>query len=701
MKSKIVLIVSLSLVIMLTFSLSHAEKRPFCISDFYKLKRIGDLALSHDGRKIAFTVTTYKFEDGKSHQTIWVMNADGSGLFQLTSEESNSHSPKWSPCGKSIAFISDRSGKEQLHLIPTDGGEAKQLTSISTGIKNPIWAHDGSFIIFTSNVYPECGADDRCNKDIKETWERGPLKAHVADSLLYRHWNFWKDGKVNHIFSVDMEGRVLDITPGRFDSPVFSLGGSLYDVSPDSKMVAFASKRVQHLAESTNSDIFTVRLGGEIQESSAESITSANEAADMTPCFSPDGKYLAYRTQRIPDYESDLWRLEVIELATGKHRLLTDSANFDYWVDDFEWSSDSKNIFFTAEVRGENPIYRLNLQSKKIEKVLSHATIDSFAVDAGEKFMVYIHRSVGEPWEIYRYDLKRSGPKKLTSFNQQIVDEVDIRPAERLTVPGAVGNDVEVFLVKPHNFDPGKKYPLIINVHGGPQSQWQDAFRGDWQVYPGAGYIVAFPNPHGSTGYGQTYTAAISGDWGGKVYEDIMKVVDHLAKLPYVDAERMGAMGWSYGGYMMNWILGHTDRFKCIASMMGVYDLKSKWGATEELWFPEWDLKGTPWTSKDYEKWSPSNFIPNFKTPTLIITGEKDFRVPYTQSLQLFTALQRMRIPSRLIVFPEAGHWPSWYEMAFYYLAHIDWFHKYLGGEPPPWSVEDFQRNRVFAKPKE
>jgi dipeptidyl aminopeptidase/acylaminoacyl peptidase len=265
-------------------------------------------------------------------------------------------------------------------------------------------------------------------------------------------------------------------------------------------------------------------------------------------------------------------------------------------------------------------------------------------------------------------------------------------------VKGADGAKIEVFIVKPHNFDPSKKYPLILNVHGGPQFQWQDSFRGDWQVYPGAGYVVAFANPHGSTGYGQDFTAEISGDHGGKVFEDLMKVTDELVKLPYVDPDRTGAMGWSYGGYMMDWFEGHTTRFKAIASMMGPFDLRSMYGATEELWFPKWDYKGQPWNSDQYEKFSPSYFVKNFKTPCLVISGERDYRVPYTQSLQMFTSLQEMNVPSKLIIYSNAGHWPSWYEMALYYTAHLEWFHQYLGGDAPPWTSEQFLRNAVFDK---
>jgi dipeptidyl aminopeptidase/acylaminoacyl peptidase len=275
--------------------------------------------------------------------------------------------------------------------------------------------------------------------------------------------------------------------------------------------------------------------------------------------------------------------------------------------------------------------------------------------------------------------------------------EVDVRSAEQMWVEGADGIKVQVFIVKPHDFNPDKKYPLILNVHGGPQGQWRDSFRGDWQIYPGAGYIVAFPNPHGSTGRGTEYTDEISGDWGGKVFEDLMKVTDALEKLPYVDTSRVGAMGWSFGGYMMDWFEAQTHRFKCLASMMGIFDLKSFWGATEETWFANWDLKGQPWNSDIYQKYSPSNYADNFRTPALIITGEKDYRVPYTQSIQFFTTLQALGIDSRLIIFKNNGHWPDFVKsMPLYYNAHLEWFHKYLGGAPAPYNSHKMVRNIAF-----
>jgi dipeptidyl aminopeptidase/acylaminoacyl peptidase len=677
-----------------------AEKRAFVLDDLYRLKTVGNLVLSPDGKLTAFTVSTPDFHKAKQVQAIWLMKSDGSDLRQATAGEAIDSGPFFSPDGKTLGFISNRSGSEQIYLMGLSGGEARKLTDISTGISGPLWSPDGKFIVFASTVYSECGADDACNKDIADTWDKGPLKAHMADALLYRHWNSWSDGKADHILSVDLEGKVRDLTPGPYESPVFSLGGDrMYDISPDTKWLVFASKRVADPAESTNADLFLQNLGEKITPDSARNLTAANKAWDGAPRFSPEGKKIAYLSQRAPGFESDLFRIAVVDCATGEAKLLTDRNTFDNWANEVRWTSDGKAIYFTAQEKAETPLYRFTPATGKFDKLAAHSNFDVFAIDPSGAFAIAVRRSIGDPSEVWRYDLAAGGvPRQLTFFNKPIKDEVDIRPGERLSVPGADGKPVELFLVKPHDFNPSKKYPLILNVHGGPQQQWMDSFRGDWQVYPGMGYIVALPNPHGSNGYGQDYCDSISGDWGGKVYEDVMKVTEYLSRLPYVDKDRMGAMGWSYGGYMMNWIEGHENPFKCLASMMGLFNLTSMYGATEELWFPEWDLKGTPWTSSDYQKWDPANHVKNFKTPMLVISGERDYRIPYTEALQMFTALQKMKVPSRLIIFSKAGHWPSWYEMSFYYLVHLDWFHKYLGGPPAPYNINEFLRNRAFKE---
>jgi dipeptidyl aminopeptidase/acylaminoacyl peptidase len=675
---------------------SQADKRRFTLEDLYRIRTMEDMLLSPDSRTVVFTLTTSDLAKAKRVKHIWVMDADGRDPRQFTYGEKGESSPVFSADGQWIAFVSSRDGDENLYIVAVNGGEAAQLTRVSTGVSDPLWSPDGKWIAFSSDVYPECGADDVCNKRIAQRWSQGPLHAHLADGLLYRHWTEWKDGKRTHILLANVStGAVRDMTPGDFDSPPFQLGGPLqYDFSPDSTELVFDSNHDRDPESSTNSDLWTIPLAG---NQPPRNLTASNPAFDGNPKYSPDGRFIAYRMQKQPGYESDRFRLALYDRTTGASRALTES--FPNWVDDFQWASDSKSLYFTAPVEGESPVFQVMVESGTIRQVLADKTIDSFAVSRDNRRLVYVRRSVGEPVEISAVDLtdgKASAPQRLSHFNDEVANEVDIRPAERMWVTGAAGAQIEVFIVKPHDFDPGKKYPLILNVHGGPQQQWQDAFRGDWQVYPGAGYVVAFANPHGSTGYGQDFTAEISGDWGGEAFEDLMKVTDALAQLPYVDPQRMGAMGWSYGGYMMDWFEGHTDRFKAIASMMGLFDLRSMYGATEELWFPEWDLKGQPWSSAQYEEFSPSYYVKNFKTPCLVISGEHDFRVPYTQSLQFFTSLQKMHVPSRLIIYSNAGHWPSWYEMALYYTAHLEWFHKYLGGEAGPWTTDQFLRNAVF-----
>lgn len=676
---------------------AYADKRAFTVEDLYRVKSISEVQVSPEGNTLMYVLGVTDLPRAKRISHIWMIGIDGNKNRQLTRSEKGESMPRFSPDGKWISFVSSRDGSSNLYLMPVGGGEAKQLTRISTGVSDPLWSPDGRSIAFSSDVYPECGADDACNKKISDRWEKGPLHAHMADSLLYRHWTDWRDGRRMHILLASVPtGDLRDLTPGDFDSPPFQLGGPLqYAFSPNGREFVYVSNHDNDPASSTNNDLWVIPLSD--KTNSPRNLTASNRAYDGSPKYSPDGHYIAYRSQKIPGYESDLLRVALYDISAGTSTVLTES--FRNWVDDFEWSRDSKALYFTGPVEGQTPIYRIDLDSPKITQVLQDRSIDAFALTPDQKRMVYIKRSVAEPAEIYRVDLsmdKASNPTRLTLANRELEDEVDIRPAETMWVEGAAGAKVQVFIVKPHGFDPATKYPLILNVHGGPQMQWADAFRGDWQVYPGAGYVVAFANPHGSTGYGQDFTAEISGDWGGRVFEDLMKVTDALGKLPYVDGERMGAMGWSFGGYMMDWFEGHTQRFKAIASMMGLFDLKAFHGATEELWFPEWELKGQPWNSKLYEKWSPDNSVENFKTPCLIISGERDYRIPYTQSLSFFTALQKRNVPSRLIIYSNAGHWPSWYEMALYYVAHLEWFHRYLGGGAPPWSAEQFLRNAVF-----
>jgi dipeptidyl aminopeptidase/acylaminoacyl peptidase len=676
-----------------------AEKKAFTIADLYKIKNVTDPQFSPDGTRVAFCVTEFFLEEGKTNSDIFLMNADGTGLRRMTRDEGADYHARWSPDGRWLLFVSTRENGPQAWKIPVGGGEAVKVTDFSSGVNEPRWLPDGKRILFFSEVYPECGADSDCNKKLAEDVEKGPVHAHMADDLLYRHWDFWKDGKRFHTFIYDTETEVyLDLSPGDMDVPSYLTGGGNagFDVSPDGTEICVAANADPNEWETTNKDLWLVGVsGGELKN-----ITDENEAYDASPQYSPDGRYIAYLMQKIPTYEADLFRLALYDRKTGEKTVLTDG--FDNWVGSFEWAPDSKGIYFLADYQGTNPLYRIDIGSKKIKNVADFRTIDSFDISPDGRSVVVSRRSVGDPREIWACKTDGKNRKRLTTFNQAVEEEVDIRPAEEMWIDSPTGKKIHTFIVKPHGFDASKKYPLIVNVHGGPQSQWMDSFRGDWQVYPGCGYVVAFPNPHGSTGYGQDFTHAISRDWAGKIYEDVMAVTDHLASLPWIDGERIGAMGWSYGGYIMAWMAGHTDKFKCLASMMGAYNLTSKWGATEELWFPQYDLGGAPWESPDYENWSPHRFADKFKTPTLVVTGEKDFRIPYTESLQFFTALRKKGVTARLVVFENDGHWPNVVKsMPLYYNAHLEWFHEYLGGDPAPYDSKEMVKNRAYKKASE
>lgn len=682
---------------------ASAEKRAFTIQDVYRTKGVSALAMSPDGKTLAFNVTTQDLKKHKTSTSVNLMRLDGKGdtpEFAPMLAEGKSSGAQWSADGKWIYYgatgttIAD-DGKEvklpQVFRRSVATGECEQVTNYELGVAGAVLSPDGNLLAFATEVYPDLGADGKANATRWKKKTEGAVQGHIADKLLYRHWTEYADGRYSHIIVYNIaEKTYTDVTPGEFSAPTWGNTPG-FAFSPDSKEICFISNHTDHPEANTNADLFVVPVtGGE-----AKCITADNKAWDGSPNYSPDGRYIAYRFQVVPGHESDRFRLALYDRTTAEKKVLTE--DIDNWVnDDFIWSADSKSIIFGVQELGAVPIYKVDVKSGKHSKLLADRAVSNFCL-GNDGYLYYTYSTTGKPTALYRQKMNgKAAEQQLTFLNQELEDEVDIRPSEVMWVEGAEGAKIEVFVVKPHNFDPNKKYPLIVNVHGGPQMQWMNSFRADWQVYPGAGYVVAYPNPHGSTGYGQDFTTSISGDWGGKPYEDVMKVTEALAKLPYIDADRMGAMGWSYGGYFMNWLQGHDHPFKCLASMMGLYDLRSMWGATEELWFPNFDLKGQPWNSELYKKWSPSEYVQNFKTPTLILTGERDYRVSYTQSLQYFSVLQTLGIPSRLIVFSNDGHWPSTMNsMPVYYNAHLEWFHQYLGGDPAPWDTHKMMNNEV------
>ncbi len=630
------------------------DRHPITFDDLMAMGRVSDPQISPDGQWVAYSVARYDKAKNTGNSDIWLVPLAGGPARQLTLSEKRDNHPRFSPDGRKIAFISSRDGSPQIWILDMLGGEARKLTSLTTGADGVMWSPDGQHVAFTSDVYPDC-PDDVCSKKRSEEAEASKVKAKIFDHLLYRHWNSWKDEMRTHIFVIPATGgKPRDLTPGDYDAPPFSLGGPAgYGFSPDGKELCFARNADRVEAASTNSDLWVVPVAG----GDARRIT-ANPAYDGSPIYSPDGKYIAYRAQRRPGFEADKFEVMVYDRGQGKSRSLT--AGIDRSADEIVWTPDSRYIYFTASDEGYSSIYRVSVTGGQAERVMAQSTNDSLQFTRDGRTMVFSRQSMSRPPEIFRADSRGQDAKPLTTTNDAVLSKLDLGTVESVRYEGAADAKVQAWIVKPPRFLPDKKWPAVILIHGGPQGDWGDSFsyRWNYHMFASRGYVVFAPNPRGSTGFGQKFTDEISGDWGGKVYEDIMRGVDFFAKLPYVDSAHMSAAGASYGGYMMNWLEGHTDRFRCLVSHDGVYNAVSMFGATEELWFPEWEFGGTPWTNPEtYAKWSPSSYVKNFKTPMLIVHGELDYRVPVTEGFQLFTALQLMQVPSKFLYFPDEGHW--------------------------------------------
>jgi len=664
-------------------TLLFAQKRPFDASAMMELKRIGDPQVSPDGKWTAFTVQTVDLAANKKPSQVWIVSGPDSpsGLAprQITHEGEANRRPRWSPDSRRIAYISDRGGSSQIWLMEPDGGNATQLTNLSTEADGELFSPDGKNLVFTSEVYPECGADDACNQKDLDAAKNEKVKARIYTDLLYRHWTTWRGTRRSHLLVVPAAGGpARDLTPGKNEVPPFSLGGpDDYDISPDGQEVCYSMNADAVPAVSTNADLYVVSIkGGDAVK------ISATPGADSSPLYSHDGKYIAWRAQFRAGYESDRWRLVVLERATGRLTNLTETL--DRWVNSFTWSPDSTRLFFTTNDRGRQSIQLISVNGGATRQLVSgDSELDDMQLTRDGKTMVYTEQSGVAPTEIFRVASSGGSPVAMTHLNDAALAAHQMTPLEEFWVNAPDGARVQSFLVKPFGFQANLKYPVLFLIHGGPQGFWGHAWTYRWnaQVFAAAGFVVVMPNPRGSTGYGQKFIDEISGDWGGKAYDDIMAVTDHVAaEVPFADASQMMAAGASYGGYMIDWMLGHTERYKALVTHDGVYDLPSEFGATEELWFPLWEFGGTPWDkADDYEKWSPSHYVKSFHTPTLVVHGEQDFRVPYTQGLQLFTALQMQKVPSKLLLFPDEGHWVMKPQNSMlWYTTVIDWLKSWL-----------------------
>jgi dipeptidyl aminopeptidase/acylaminoacyl peptidase len=658
------------------------SKRPFTFEDMMQLKRIGEPTVSPDGKWVGFSAVDVSLDGNTKTPHLWIVPIAGGEARRLTpATGAGEDRVRFSPDGKRVLFESSRDGGSQIWVQDFDTstgtltGEPRKVTTISTEASGGLWSPDGNSILFISEVYPDCN-DDACNKQRDDEQAKSKVKAKIFTQLMFRHWNHYFDGKYSHLFVVSADGGVArDLTPGAHEVPPFSLGGQdQYSFSPDGKEVAYSANLDEMQALSTNSDIFTVPVAG----GTPKKITT-NPGSDSTPMYSPDGKYIAYRAQLRGGYESDRFRLMLYARATGK---ISDiSPNFDRWVDSMVWSPDSKTIYFTAENEGEAPIYALHLAASNAwPQELVAGFNDSPMPTPDGKALVFDRMSVAAPNEIYSApllfpqcrmavppnaysipDCLLSKAQPLTTLNQAVLSKSQMQPLENFWFTGALKEKVQGFLVKPPDFDAGKKYPVKYLIHGGPQGAWGDDWSYRWnpELFAADGYVVIMVNFHGSTGYGQKFIDAINGNWGGAPFQDLMLGLDYAEKTyPFVDKERECALGASYGGYAIDWIEGHTARFKCLVSHDGMFNTESAYGTTEELWFNEWEFKGTPWTNREmYRKWSPHLSATNFKTPLLVVHGQLDYRLDVSEGFQLFTTLQRLKIPSKMLYFPDEGHW--------------------------------------------
>jgi dipeptidyl aminopeptidase/acylaminoacyl peptidase len=658
-------------------SILGAQKLPFDAQALLKIARISDPQLSPDGRTVAFTVQTIDLEANKKPTQIYTVPVEGGSPRQITNGGGLNERPRWAPDSKRIAFVSDRSGTPQVWIMNADGSAPTQVTRLSTEAGGVLFSPDGKNLVFTSDVYPDC-PDDACNQARLEGEAVSKVQARIYTSLLYRHWDHWQGKRRTHLLVTTVSGASpRDLTPGNRDIPPFSLGGADdYAISPDGNEVCYVSNPDDVPATSTNTELYVVPITG----GPSVKIT-INPGADNSPQYSPDRRYIAYRAQFRAGYESDRWRLLVLERSTG--RVINLTENLDRWVNSFTWSPDSKTLFFTTEDRGRQSIQFVPVTggSERIA-VSGNSHLDDMQFTPDGKTMIYTEQTGSRPVEIFKASSTGGDATALTHLNDDLLNSHQLTELEEFWVEGAERARVQGFLVRPPDFSFTKKYPALVLVHGGPQGAWgQDwSYRWNAQVFAAAGYVVVMPNIRGSVGYGQKFIDEINGDWGGRPFDDLMAATDHAARLPYVDPDRMAAAGGSYGGYMIDWVLGHTQRFKALVSHDGVFDLRSEAGETEELWFPIWEFSGMPWNNFDlYARWSPSYFAKEFRTPTLAIHGEKDYRVPVGQGLQLFTALQLQKVPSKLLLFPDEGHWvlkPQ--NSILWYNTFIDWIDSWV-----------------------
>jgi dipeptidyl aminopeptidase/acylaminoacyl peptidase len=723
-------------------SRAQAAKRPMTFEDMMQMKRLGATAVSPDGVWLGYTVTSVDLEQNTRTPELWIQRIAGGEPRKLDVGQPGDDGLEFAPDGKHILFLSTRElASQQVWVADFDAAtgataNAHRFSGMWDGADNAKWSPDSKWIAFTAEVYPDCPPivmDDfppgnNCNMDRDVAFRDGKVKAQIFTHLLYRHWNHFTGDKRSHIFLAAVSnGFVRDLNPNDpHDVPPFSMsGGGGFAFAPDTNELAFTENLDEEPATSTNADIFTLDL----TNPGAKPVkVSTSPGGDFDPAYSPDGKYLAWRSQARAGYESDKFRLMLYDRAAKTIKDLL--PKFDNWVDEFAWGPSSRWIHFISENNGETDAYSVSVLPDSTVKLgypevayqrtrsasfsgLRAIALNPFEIAAlaGDEKLIATEINADRASEVvaiytctqlFRQKNLPAGvayscdwnPKirqqPLTHLNDALLAQLDLAKMESFWFAAADGTKVEGFLIKPPGFDPAKKYPLKFLIHGGPQGAWGDAWSYRWnaELLAANGYVVVMINPRGSTGYGQAFVDGVNGDWGGKPYTDLMTGLDYAEQhYPFIDKTRECALGASYGGYMANWILGHTNRFKCIVSHDGMFDAESAFGSTEEDWFNIWEFRGHPWdyygkpdADNPFRKWSPSLYATHFKTPTLVIHSQLDYRLDVSEGFQLFDTLQLLKVPSKMLYFPDEGHWVMKPQNSrLWYKTVNDWVDEWTG----------------------
>ena len=683
-------------------AVAREERHALTAEDLWGLYRASDPQVSPDGAQVVFVATKYDLEANKGNDELYLVPVAGGEVRRLTDSDGPDRSPRWLPDGSAILFLSLRGADEspQIYRLPLCGGDPERLTDLPSGVSSFFVSPDGASIALTTDVFPDC-TDVECTRTRLQEREDSGVTAVVADALPYRVWNAVRDGRVSHLFlqPVDGPGEPRDLTPGPHDCPPIDLGTS-HDVafSPDGAFLAYVLNAETNVAWSTNNDVWEVPLarGGAVRQ------VSTGPGNDAGPAYSPDGTRLAWLSMERAGFESDRRRVMVQDRGSGEVREL--GAELDRSPEELQWLPDSSGLLLVAGDRGRERVFRVDVGGGAARAIVEDASYSSVQPTRDGKAIVGVRESHTHPPEIVRVDLEGGAVASLDRLNDELLATIAMPAAREFWYEGAKGEQVQGYLLEPAELRRGRRIPAVFVLHGGPQGAFNEGFHYRWnlQLLTSPGYAVVAINFHGSDGFGQAFEDSVSGDWGGAPFEDVMKAVDYVtATYPEIDGGRLAAVGASYGGYLVDWILGHTDRFRCLVTHAGVSELWSKYGSTDELWFPEWEFGGAPWENPEsYDRWSPLRYASSFRTPTLVSHGEGDYRVLYTQGTAIFAALQRQGVPSRLVLFPDEDHFVRKPKNAMLFWDTLfDWLKTYLEPMRPVWTPPASEAGSAEASP--